>query len=555
MNVLLVNPRSPETYWSFYKVAKLLKKKALVPPLGLLTVAGLLPREWNLRLVDMELREVSEGDWDFCDLVLVSGMFTQQSGIIECIKKGKAKGKTVAVGGPWVFHCPEPALEAGADIVIRGEGECTVPLLIDTLRRGDSGIVITAQDRADITTSPPPRYDLLDMGLYLNMSLQFSRGCPFHCEFCDITYMFGRRVRTKSPRQILNELQILYDLGWRRAVFFVDDNLIGHQLRAKELLKELIVWQEQRGYPFECFTQASVNLATDGELLDLMARAGFFKVFLGIESTDRESLEVARKHQNTKFDLAAACEKINRAGLTIIAGCIIGFDNEKPGADERLIEFARRTQIPEMFITLLQAGPGTDLWARLEREGRLLPQEFTDDSGNQTGLMNFVPTRPIREIVDEFVHVYDQLYDPQQYLERSFEHVHRMKSPPFKKSFALPYLTELRAVAITLFKHGVLYPHRTKFWNLIFRALFTFPDRIHHFLSYCVMSEHLCQYRITVREGLRTQMAKSQLWREKPGAGAACASVPVRVSTSTETSSEQPSVISTDREERRSSSP
>jgi radical SAM superfamily enzyme YgiQ (UPF0313 family) len=511
MNVLLVNPRSPESYWSFYEVAKLLNKKALAPPLGLLTVAGLLPREWNLRLIDREVREVTEEDWDFCDLVLVSGMFSQQSGIIECIKQGKARGKTVAVGGPWVFHCPGPALDAGADIVVKGEGECTVPLLIDALSRKDSGIVITAQDRANITTSPPPRYDLLEMGLYLNMSLQFSRGCPFHCEFCDITYMFGRRVRTKSPQQILDELQILYDLGWRRAVFFVDDNLIGHQLKAKELLKELIVWQEQRGYPFECFTQASVNLATDDELLDLMARAGFFKVFLGIESTDRESLEVARKRQNTRLDLAAACEKINRAGLTIIAGCIIGFDNEKPGVDRRLIEFARRTQIPEMFVSLLQAGPGTDLWSRLQQEGRLLSLELTDDWGSQTGLMNFVPTRPMREIVDEFIRVYDELYDPQQYLERSFEHVYRMKSPPFKKSFALPYLAELRAVAITLIKYGVLYPHRRKFWSLLFRALFSFPDRIHHFLSYCVMADHLCHYRITVREAFLAQMTKNEL--------------------------------------------
>jgi radical SAM superfamily enzyme YgiQ (UPF0313 family) len=508
MNVLLVNPRSPETFWSFYKVAKLLKKKALVPPLGLLTVAGLLPREWNLRLVDMEIREINESDWDDAEVVILSGMFTQQSEIVRCIEQAKMRGKKVAVGGPWVFHCPEKALAAGADFVIRGEGEIAVPLLIDALKNGKSGVIITAEGRADLAASPPPRYDLLEIHLYLNMSLQFSRGCPFHCEFCDITYMFGRSVRTKTPREILNELQVLYDLGWRRGVFFVDDNLIGHQLKAKTMLKELIAWQEERGHPFDLFTQASVNLAADDELLDLMVRAGFFKVFLGIESTDRESLEVARKHQNTKLDLAAACEKINRAGMTIIAGCIIGFDNEKPGADQRLIDFARRTQIPEMFVTLLQAGPGTDLWTRLEKEGRLIQHEFSDDSGSQTGLLNFVPTRPIEEIVDEFIRVYDVLFDPELYLERSFEHVARMRPLPYKKRFALPYAVEVRAVAIALFKHGILSRYRRKFWKLVHRALFTFPDRIHHFFSYCVMSEHFSQYRVTIKEGLRAQIAR-----------------------------------------------
>lgn len=519
MNVLLVNPRSPETFWSFYKVAKLLKKKTLSPPLGLLTVAALLPKEWNLRLVDMEIREISQEDWDSCDLLFLSGMFTQQSGIIRCVREGKSRGKTVVVGGPWVFHDPDAPLQAGADIVVRGEGERLVTRLIDALNRGDSGVVISAEDRADMTTSPAPRFDLLDMNLYLNMAVQFSRGCPFHCEFCDITYMFGRQVRTKSPEQIIGELEILYDLGWRRAVFFVDDNLIGHQLKAKALLQAMIAWQEKHGYPFEMFTQASVNLVTDEELMDLMVRAGFFKVFLGIESTDKESLEIARKHQNTKFDLAEACEKINRAGLTIIAGCIIGFDGEKPGADDRLIDFARRTRIPEMFVTLLQAGPGTDLWTRLERESRLIVGDFTDRSSSQTALMNFVPTRPMEQIIEEFIRVYEELYDPQEYLERSFDHVARMRSAPVKKRFSLPQLVELRAVAITLFKHGVLSSYKGAFWKLVLRGLFTFPDRVHHFLSYCVMAEHLCHYPTTIREALRAQTTKSQPHSEETRVG------------------------------------
>ena len=267
------------------------------------------------------------------------------------------------------------------------------------------------------------------------MAVQFSRGCPFQCEFCDITFMYGREVRTKSPDQILQELQILYDLGWRRVVFFVDDNFIGNPSRTKDLLRKLVPWMEERGHPFDFTTQASVNLAADQELLDLMVRAGFWKVFLGIETLDRESLKDAKKFQNAAVDLDQVCEKINRAGLQIIAGCILGFDNERPGADQRLIDFASRNHIPEMFVTLLQAGPGTDLWKRLEKEGRLMFGGFNDNLGSQTGLINFLPTRPRSEIAGEFIRLYDALYDPEFYLNRSFEYLSRMESPPPKRLF------------------------------------------------------------------------------------------------------------------------
>ncbi|HMK37522.1 MAG TPA: B12-binding domain-containing radical SAM protein [Desulfomonilaceae bacterium] len=507
MKVLLVNPRYPQTFWSFNKALRMLNKKCVQPPLGLLTVAALLPREWDLRLADVTVRNISEADWDHAELVLVTGMINQYSGIMETIREAKKRGKTVVVGGPTVFHVPQDALDAGADIVVRGEAESAVPRLLQALSRRESGILIEAEGRPDLSESPPPRYDLLDLNVYVDMAIQFSRGCPFQCEFCDITLMYGRAVRTKSPEQILQELQILYDLGWRRVVFFVDDNFIGNPSRSKALLRKLVPWMEERGNPFEFSTQASVNLAAEPELLDLMVRAGFWKVFLGIETPDKDNLKEAKKFQNTAVDLDEVCQKINRAGLQIIAGCILGFDHERAGADQRLIDFAAKNNIPEMFVTLLQAGPGTELWLRLEREGRLLFAGFSDNLGSQTGLINFLPTRPRREIATEFIRLYRQLYEPEFYLKRTFEHLSAMKGQLPKKPFALPYISELRAVFITLFRQGIVSPSRLTFWKFFCKALFTFPDRFRYFLSACIVAEHYYEYCGTIQKELEAQLA------------------------------------------------
>ncbi len=515
MKVLLVNPQYPQTFWSFNRVLRMLGKKVLLPPLGLLTLAALLPEDWDLRLADLTIGDVSEAEWDWCDLVMVSGMISQCAGIIETIKESKKRVKTIAVGGPWVFHFPEDALRAGADVVVRGEGEEAISRLLDVLESKQSGIIIENNMRADLAASPVPRYDLLELDHYVDMAVQFSRGCPFLCEFCDITLMFGRKVRTKTPEQLLDELQTLYDLGWRRAVFFIDDNFIGNPSRAKALLKALKTWMKERDYPFEFYTQASINLANNAELLLLMRQAGFYRVFLGIETPDQDSLELAKKFQNVSIDLDQACSKINRAGLQIIAGCILGFDHERPGADQRLIDFAVRNSIPEMFVTLLQAGPGTDLWSRLKTEGRLLSATCDQNLGSQTGLINFIPTRPVHEIVDEFTRLYEALYDPESYLERTFKHFAAMTDPPFEKGFSPPYLSEIRAVLITLFRQGVLYRSRWKFWKYFFSALFRFPKRFKYFLSSCVTAEHYYEYRRTIKTVLDAQMEATE-WSTTP---------------------------------------
>jgi len=499
MNTLLINPRCPQTYWTFERVLRMTGRKATEPPLALITVAAILPRGWQYTLVDQSVREVSEEEWAAADLVMITGMAVQSTAMLAAIKEARARGKFVVVGGSLAFHASDALLHAGCDIVVRGELEGVAAELVAAIEARRSGIVVQAAARPEMSTSPVPRFDLLRTADYLDMSLQYSRGCPFRCEFCDVTTMYGHDFRTKPPARVLEELQAIYDLGWRRHVFFVDDNLIGLPARAKDLLRALIPWMEQRKYPFDFTTQVSVNLGRDQALLDLMVRAGFTRVFLGIETTDRESLTMSGKHQNVTIDLDRACDAITRAGLQIIAGCIVGFDHEKPGADQRLIEFAVRNDIPEMFVTQLQVGPGTDLWNRLEKEGRLLPIDLSDDIGNQTGSVNFVPTRPREEIAQEFVRIYDVLYEPRAFIKRVANHFAKMRQRPVKKGFLMPSIGEVRAVAMAGFRQLVLSPDRWTFLRMFLKAIVRFPRRLPDYLTLCVTGEHYFEYRTTIR--------------------------------------------------------
>lgn len=345
MKILLISPDTPPSFWSFDQVAGILGKKAIQPPLGLITLAGLFPESYEFRFFDCRFQKIQESDWEYCSTVFISGMFVQWQGIIQTIREAKSRGKKVVVGGAWAFHFPEEAFDVGADIVVKGEAEVILDDLLRALENDETGLFLEAKEMADIRDLPVPRYDLLDFESYIEMGIQFSRGCPFQCEFCDVTVMFGRNPRFKTPEQIIRELDCIYELGWRKLLFFVDDNFIANTGRAKSLLAELTKWQEARNRPFSFNTQASVNLAKDDELLDLMVKAGFYKVFLGIETTDSSSHELSNKTQNVGIDLNDVCRKINRAGLQITAGCILGFDNEKSGADTRFIEFANGNRL------------------------------------------------------------------------------------------------------------------------------------------------------------------------------------------------------------------
>jgi radical SAM superfamily enzyme YgiQ (UPF0313 family) len=474
----------------------------------MITVAAILPQTWEFRLVDRNIRLETEADWAWADLVIISGMIVQKPDMIHLIRETKRRGKLVAVGGPYVTSVPEAAQEAGVDFLVLDEGEITLPLLVEALERGEtSGVFRAYGEKPDITTTPIPRFDLLDLKAYNEMSVQFSRGCPFQCEFCDIIVLYGRKPRTKTPTQMLAELQALYDLGWRRSVFLVDDNFIGNKRNVKLLLRELGPWMAAHGYPFRLATEASVDLGQDQELLDLMIDANFGAVFLGIETPDTDSLALTQKFQNTRNSLMESVETINRSGLSVMAGFILGFDGEKAGAGDRIIEFVEATAIPKAMFGMLQALPNTALWKRLQKEGRLL-EEKQETQGHQMDLMNFVPTRPLEELAREYVSCFWELYEPSRYLSRVYRHFMTMKPAPHKVPFRMLELVEMRAVLTICWRQGIKRNTRFQFWRQLFSIIRHNPNVFVPYLSNCALIEHFLQYRQIVGNEIEAQLAE-----------------------------------------------
>jgi radical SAM superfamily enzyme YgiQ (UPF0313 family) len=510
MRVLLLYPLFPKSFWSFDKALELVGRKVSLPPLSLTTVAAILPQTWEFRLVDRNVRYESDADWYWADLVIISGMIVQKPDMLYLIESAKRRGKLVAVGGPYVSSVPEAAQAAGVDFLVLDEGEITLPMLVAALERGEtSGVFRADGEKHAVTDTPVPRFDLLELDAYGDMSVQFSRGCPFQCEFCDIIVLYGRKPRTKTPAQLLAELQALYDLGWRRSIFVVDDNFIGNKRNVKLMLKELAPWMAAHGYPFTLSTEASVDLAQDQELLDLMIAANFTAVFLGIETPDTDSLSMTQKFQNTRNSLVEAVQTINRTGLRVMAGFIIGFDGEKTGAGDRIIDFVEATAIPQALFSMLQALPNTALWHRLEKEGRL---RAGDGEANihQTTLTNFVPTRPLQEIAQEYVRCFWELYEPDRYLARVYRHFLAMTPSPNKKKFKLPGLVDIRAMLTICWRQGIQRETRGQFWRQFFGILQRNPGVFKHYLTNCALLEHFIDYREIVRDEIYTKLTDYQ---------------------------------------------
>ncbi len=505
MRVLLLYPLFPKSFWSFEKALELIDRKALLPPLGLVTVAAILPQEWEFKLVDHNVREVTEAEWEWADMVILSAMIVQKEDFIAQIQAAKRRGKRVAVGGPYATALPQEAEAAGADYLILDEGEITLPLFVEAIQRGEPAGIFRATngEKPDVTTTPTPRFDLLDFTAYDNMSVQFSRGCPFQCEFCDIIVLYGRKPRTKAPQQLLTELQALYDLGWRRTVFMVDDNFIGNKRSVKLLLRELKPWMAERGYPFHFNTEASVDLAKDPELMDLMVECNFNAVFLGIETPDEASLTLTQKFQNTRDSLADSVEAITRAGLRVMAGFIIGFDGEKTGAGDRIVRFVQQTGIPLAMFGMLQALPDTALWHRLNKEGRLLNN---NSNGNQTALMNFIPTRPLEEIAREYVDAFWRLYDPVEYLDRTYRYFLKLGAPKCPGQLRKIDAVALRALATIIWRQGVVRRTRWKFWHHLYSVWRQNPRVWDHYIAVCGLSEHFLEYRKIVKVQIELQL-------------------------------------------------
>jgi radical SAM superfamily enzyme YgiQ (UPF0313 family) len=510
MRALLLYPIFPPSFWSFEETVQLLGRKAMLPPLGLVTVAALLPPDWEFKLVDRNIRDVTEDEWEWAEIVLLSAMIVQKADFAHLIREAKRRGKKVAVGGPYPTALPQEAERAGADYLVLDEGEITIPMFLAALERGDeSGVFRSEGEKPDVTNTPIPRFELLELGMYSEMSVQFSRGCPFLCEFCDIIVLYGRKPRTKAPKQLLAELQKLYDLGWRRSVFVVDDNFIGNKKNVKAMLAELKPWMIEHGYPFSFSTEASVDLAQDQELLNEMVQCNFGAVFLGIETPDPESLALTKKTQNNRDPLTESVQRIARSGIRVMAGFIIGFDNEKAGAGQRIVDFIERTSIPTASFSMLQALPETGLTKRLAKEGRLLADDGAGDL-NQTSFMNFVPTRPVEDIAREYVDGFWQLYDPKKYLDRVYRHYLDLKYGNFPKKprSAKKKLDSAnrKALAKIIWRQGIVRETRFKFWVNLYRISRVNRGGIGSYLSTCAQAEHFLAYRKNVRKQIETQM-------------------------------------------------
>jgi radical SAM superfamily enzyme YgiQ (UPF0313 family) len=516
MRTLFIYPEFPKTFWSYEKILELVNRKVLLPPLGLVTVAALLPQTWEMKLVDRNVSEVQEADWAWAELVIISAMIVQKADMAAQIAEAKRRGIPVAVGGPFASSTPDAPELALADFKILDEGEITLPLFIEAIERGErQGRFSSNGVKPDVTGTPIPRFDLLELDAYDSMSVQFSRGCPFQCEFCDIIVLYGRKPRTKSPDQLVAELQALYDLGWRRAIFLVDDNFIGNKRNAKLLLPAVKEWQIERGFPFTFTTEASVDLAADDEMMEMMAEARFEAVFLGIETPDEASLSLTGKHQNTRSSLEDSVDRITSYGIRVMAGFIIGFDGEKTGAGDRIVRFVSRTGIPAAMMGMLQALPNTGLWHRLEKEGRLIEEKADAKGVNQTNLLNFLPTRPIRDIANEYVDAFCRLYEPNAYIDRVTHYYLKMGEPRWKTFYkaensdksVLPGWRDLRALSIVVWRQGLQRDTRFRFWKSLATVARRNPKCLEQFLITLAHNEHFQEYRGVVTKEIQDQLA------------------------------------------------
>jgi radical SAM superfamily enzyme YgiQ (UPF0313 family) len=420
-NALMLYPRFvADTFWSFAESCELMGARRPTAPLGLITVAAMLPTSWKVRLIDCNTEAVDETEIAWADLIFTGGMLPQQADTLRLIELCRARGKPVVVGGPDATSSPH--VYAAADFRVLGEAEGIIHDFIAAWEAGArSGVFTAPKFQVDVTKTPVPRFDLLKLDHYLYVGVQYSRGCPFTCEFCDIIELYGRVPRTKMTQQVFAELDTLYALGYRGHVDFVDDNFIGNKKALKAFLPELAGWQRAHAQPFEFSTEASVNLADDEALLQMMKAANFFTVFVGIESPDPDSLVAMKKKQNTRRNLVESVHKIYRAGMFVTAGFIVGFDSEKRSMAEAMIDFIEDSAIPVCMVGLLYALPNTQLTRRLAREGRLhLDHDIAATSGGDqctTGL-NFHALRPLRDILQDYRRILERVYDPVAYAAR-----------------------------------------------------------------------------------------------------------------------------------------
>jgi radical SAM superfamily enzyme YgiQ (UPF0313 family) len=470
MNILLVYPEYPDTFWSFKHIMKIMSKKAAHPPLGLLTVAAMLPSGWDKKVVDMNITPLDNKDIEWADYVFISAMVVQRDSVRQIITMCKKLCTKVVAGGP--LFTTEFEDFNDVDHLVLNEAEVTLPPFLEDLKKGSPQHLYTSNERPDLAITPIPLWSLINMKHYASMNIQYTRGCPFNCEFCDIVILNGRKPRTKDTAQVLKEMDSLYKHGWRGSLFVVDDNFIGNKKKLKsEMLPAIIKWQKEKKYPFSLFTEASINLSDDENLMKLMVEAGFDKVFIGIETPDEGSLTECNKSQNKNRDLLASVKKIQSYGFEVQGGFIVGFDSDPISIFRNQINFIQESGIVTAMVGLLNAPRGTRLFKRLEKENRLL-KDFT---GNNTDFsINFIPKMNHETLINGYKHILDTIYAPKQYYERikvflsQYEPKQKIKISKVKPNHINGFMKSVWVL-------GIIGKGRRYYWKLFISTLLKRP--------------------------------------------------------------------------------
>jgi radical SAM superfamily enzyme YgiQ (UPF0313 family) len=513
LKVLMVWPRFPSSFWSFEGILDLIHIETNHPPLGLLTVAALCPESWSLRLIDRSFEELRDADILWADIVMISGMRVQKDDIRETLLRARALGRRTMIGGPFASSEPDLLLQL-ADHVVVGEPDEVFPEIAADLERGSAKRLYVVSEKPDVSKTPAPRFDLLQLGKYASMGVQFSRGCPFQCEFCDIITIYGRRPRTKRPAQLLAELDRLYELGWREEVFVVDDNFIGNHKLALELARELEAWQKARNYPMLLYTEASIDLAQKPELIETMVKANFFYVFVGIESPSSTSLTEAKKFQNLRRDPLECVRIIQSQGLWVTAGFIIGFDSDTEEIFEQQKEFIERAAIPWAMAGFLQAPPTTPLFDRMLKEGRMLMESMATSNFDPP---NFRTRLPLPVLLQGLRDVLASLYDPSRFYDRCYRSLRYWKPRKPQKPPAIPFRILTRVFVRSLVQQGMLSSYCKPYWKFLFRLVSHWlldPPRFSLGFAMLLSGHHFIPYAKSVTDQLELELGKCRTEQE-----------------------------------------
>lgn len=533
-NVLMIYPRfNANSFWNYQATCDIVGARYPAAPLGLITVAALLPKAWNIRLINRNTEELTDADWEWADLIMTGGMLPQQRDTLRLIRQAKALGKPVVVGGPDVTSSPH--MYAEADFQVRGEAEGIIEQFLTAWRNGERhGVYEGEKFQVDITTSPVPRFDLLKFDHYLHVGVQYSRGCPFSCEFCDIIELYGRVPRTKTNAQLLAELNELYRLGYRGHIDFVDDNLIGNKKNLKQFLPALASWLVEHDFPFEFSTEASINLADDDALLAQLQATNFFAIFVGIESPDTATLVQTQKKQNTRRSITASIERIYRAGIFVNAGFIVGFDTEQESVAAEMVRCIEAAAIPVCMVGMLYALPNTQLARRLVREGRLHPGAecaHTEDEADQcTAGLNFDLLRPRRDVLADYQSIIQSIYEPSAYFGRVRRVGRQLDCSQRRLKQPLKHLgRDALAFGRMVWRLGVKAKTvRREFWRTVVDCVLHNPRAFRYVGSLMALYLHFgpfAQY-VSDRLGAKIQALDEDAWLRPASSGKATPGVP-----------------------------